>query len=193
MKTKELQTINTEAFLNTIRHEILQTPKPVSNKKVRKEKIWRCWPADFWNVTIFSTNPCGEKTWCSTSTVIGYSMWCIVTKRIRLGWISREPNSRPAQRQKERRPQQQTSTETAEREEKGMNRKEYRMTKTGNGHMELEITSIKQSVHMQIHEIKHMRKQEIQENITSDSILNREIWRNLRQVKKKKRKKRKLR
>ncbi len=29
------------------------------------------WPADFWKVTIFSTKPWGENTWCSTSTVMG--------------------------------------------------------------------------------------------------------------------------
>lgn len=145
------QTIHIEVFLikgdSTFIHDILHTPTSNELTKWVEEKIWRCWPADFWNVTIFSTNPWGEKTWCSTSTVIGYSMWCIVTKRIRLGWISRESRTADQHRDRiERRRQQQTSTETAEREEKGMNRKEYRKRKR-KWTYRARITNIKQAFH----------------------------------------------
>lgn len=58
-----------------------QNPQVTGIIWFKGEKI----PAVFWKVTIFSTKPYGEKTWWRMSTVIGYVMGWIVTKRIRFG------------------------------------------------------------------------------------------------------------
>ena len=69
----------------------VQKHKNVNRMERReREKSESIWPADFWNVTIFSIDPWGENTWYNTSIVIGYSMWWTVTKRIWFGCVSRE-------------------------------------------------------------------------------------------------------